>query len=259
MALLADAENGGDLGEMGGDLRFFRCICGNRRFSVGRELFVDPYATLFTVSMYLNFPKMETIGRSVLGSPSLEGNGCFFAAGRVIIYLTRWELGVFPLLKIGVIGAALIVVVLGWWVFPQPLETRLALGVSGLLAIGGVLREQNLSQQTLLALDLLFMLLVLVIFSLNGRWTPDETGFFLFFFAVSLAAGSLEGLLFGNRKEPPALGLLWIVLFWAPLAVPVFYIVYPKGQWIGSFAALAVLFVIAVRDLTRRKKEKFRL
>jgi len=65
----------------------------------------------------------------------------------------------------------------------------------------------------------------------------------------------VEMILFAKRKMHPVLGLLFTVLFWAPLAVPIFFIVENKLGTIGGVAVVVVLFLIAVRDIFRRKRE----
>lgn len=131
--------------------------------------------------------------------------------------------------------------------------------VNGLIVAGAALailasiRSEDMSRTSLIALDLLFMLLIMVVY--RNTLTLETMEFYIFFIDISLLIGSVEMILFAKRKMHPVLGLLFTVLFWAPLAVPIFFIVENKLGTIGGVAVVVVLFLIAVRDIFRRKRE----
>lgn len=120
------------------------------------------------------------------------------------------------------------------------------------LSVLASLRSENISQVSLLALDLLFLLLVMVVFRESFA---ESMELFILFISVSLIIGSIDTLVFQGRKVHPMLGLIFTLFFWAPLSVPIYYIVERKMGEIGGIAVLAVLFLIVVRDIFRRKKE----
>jgi hypothetical protein len=80
---------------------------------------------------------------------------------------------------------------------------------------------------------------------------------FVLFISVSLGIGSIDTLLFQGKKIHPMLGLVFTLFFWAPLSIPIYYIVERKMGSVGGTVVLIALFAIVVRDLFRRKKEKF--
>ena len=121
------------------------------------------------------------------------------------------------------------------------------------LAIIASFRSDDVSRTSLIALDLLFMLLIMVVFRNTLAMATLE--FYVFFIGISLIIGSVEMILFSGRKMHPALGLLFTVFFWAPLAIPIFFIVENKMGTTGGVVVVMVLFLIAVRDIFRRKKE----
>src|SRR6056297_3139378 len=110
------------------------------------------------------------------------------------------------------------------------------------LAVLASLRSDEVSRTSLIALDLLFMLLIMVVY--RNSLALETMEFYIFFVGLSLLIGSVEMLLFAKRKMHPALGLLFTVLFWAPLSVPVFFIVENKLGTIGGVVVVIVLFVI---------------
>jgi|SRR6056297_322267 len=121
------------------------------------------------------------------------------------------------------------------------------------LAIIASIRTDDVSRTSLIALDLLFMLLIMVVYRNTLAMATLE--FYIFFIALSLLVGSLEQILFANKRMHPVLGLFFTVFFWAPLAIPIFFIVENKLGTTGGVAVVIVLFLIAVRDIFRRKKE----
>ena len=123
------------------------------------------------------------------------------------------------------------------------------------LAIIGSIRNDDISRTSLIALDLLFLLLIMVIY--RNSLAMETMEFYVFFIAVSLLVGSSEQILFAKKRMHPALGLFFTVFFWAPLSVPVFFIVESKMGTTGGVVVVIVLFLIAVRDIFRRKKENF--
>jgi FtsH-binding integral membrane protein len=154
----------------------------------------------------------------------------------------------------GIILSLLVIVV---FKYPPEIITLVCFG-SG-LAIAGTLRETRVSQATLLTLDILFMLLIIGVFSTSNSWPSESIGLFLTFLSISAITGGIESILFSSKKIHPAVGLFFTVLFWAPIAVPVYFIVENKLGTIGGAVSIAVLLIIVIRDLQRRKKEKFDL
>jgi len=159
------------------------------------------------------------------------------------------------LIKLAVTAGGIVLSLLMLMVFSYPLNITILVVVASLLSVFAVLRDENSSKQVLIALDLLFMLLILLVLGMNGQWEKDSINLFLLFISVSSLAGSLESIIFANRKRNPFLNLIFTVLFWAPLAIPIYYIISPKGGSIGGIAGVAILLVIVFRDIKRRKKE----
>jgi hypothetical protein len=149
------------------------------------------------------------------------------------------------------LGGAL-TIALSFILFSFSTTVTVAIVASIGLAILASLRSENLSQVSLLALDLLFMLLVMVVFK---ETFAESMELFMLFVSVSLAVGSVDTLFFHGKKIHPMLGLVFTLFFWAPLSVPIYYIVERKMGEIGGIVVLIALFVIVVRDIFRRKKE----
>lgn len=149
------------------------------------------------------------------------------------------------------LGGAL-TIALSFILFSFSTTVTVAIVASIGLAILASLRSENLSQVSLLALDLLFMLLVMVVFK---ETFAESMELFMLFVSVSLAVGSVDTLFFHGKKIHTMLGLVFTLFFWAPLSVPIYYIVERKMGEIGGIVVLIALFVIVVRDIFRRKKE----
>jgi len=154
----------------------------------------------------------------------------------------------------GVVLCLLVIVV-----FKYPAETATLVCFGSALAIFGTLREKSMPQASVLTLNLLFMLLIIGVFGTSGTWSLENISLFLTFLSVSAIAGGIESILFSSKKIHPAAGLLFTVLFWAPVAVPVYFIIQNKLGTTGGAVGLVVLLIIVIRDLQRRKKEKFNI
>ncbi len=154
--------------------------------------------------------------------------------------------------KIVISLCAILTVFLTFFLFNfQPYVIGLIIIGAG-LAIFASIRSEDVSRISLIALDLLFMLLIMVVY--RNTLTMATMEFYVFFIGISLLIGSIEMVLFANRKMHPAVGLFFTVLFWAPLAIPVFFIVENKLGTTGGVLVVIGLFLIAVRDIFRRKK-----
>ena len=148
---------------------------------------------------------------------------------------------------------AILTVFLTFFLFNFPGYVNGLIVAGAALAILASFRSEDMSRTSLIALDLLFMLLIMVVY--RNTLALETMAFYIFFIGISLLMGSLEMLLFAKRPMHPALGLFFTVLFWAPLSVPIFFIVDNKLGTLGGVAVVIVLFFIAVRDIYRRKKE----
>ncbi len=155
--------------------------------------------------------------------------------------------------KIIIAAGGILTVVLSFIIFSFPLYISGV--IIGGIALGllGVFRADDLSKEALIALDVLFMLLIMIVFS--RTWVPETIELFMVFISVSMISGGVESIIFANKKMNPALGLLFTVLFWMPLSVPVYFLVERKMGVLGGVIVLAVLFLIVVRDIYRRKAD----
>jgi len=155
--------------------------------------------------------------------------------------------------KIIIAAGGLLTVVLSFIMFSFPLYISAVIIAGISLGLLGVFRADDLSKEALIALDVLFMLLIIIVFS--RTWVPETLELFMAFISVSMISGGLESIIFANKKMNPALGLLFTVLFWMPLSVPVYFLVERKMGLLGGVIVLAVLFLIVVRDIYRRKAD----
>jgi len=157
--------------------------------------------------------------------------------------------------KIIISLCALLTVFVSFFLFSFSPYVYALIIAGGALAIIGSLRSDDLARTSLVALDLLFMLLIMVVY--RNTLVPETMEFYVFFVAISLLIGGVEQVLFANKKMHPVLGLIFTVFFWIPLAVPIYFIVESKMGQTGGIAVLVVLFLIVVRDIFRRKKSSF--
>ena len=157
--------------------------------------------------------------------------------------------------KIIISLCALLTVFVSFFLFSFSPYVYALIIAGGALAIIGSLRSDDVARTSLVALDLLFMLLIMVVY--RNTLVPETMEFYVFFVAISLLIGGVEQVLFANKKMHPVLGLIFTVFFWTPLAVPIYFIVESKMGQTGGIAVLIVLFLIVVRDIFRRKKSSF--
>ncbi|HRW34851.1 MAG TPA: hypothetical protein P5107_07330 [Thermotogota bacterium] len=157
--------------------------------------------------------------------------------------------------KIIISLCALLTVFVSFFLFSFSPYVYALIIAGGALAIIGSLRSDDVARTSLVALDLLFMLLIMVVY--RNTLVPETMEFYVFFVAISLLIGGVEQVLFANKKMHPVLGLIFTVFFWIPLAVPIYFIVESKMGQTGGIAVLVVLFLIVVRDIFRRKKSSF--
>ncbi len=158
--------------------------------------------------------------------------------------------------KIIIALCSLLIVFLSFYLFSFSISVYAAIIVAAALSVLASLRSDDTSRISLIALDLLFMLLIMVVF--KNTLIEQTIELYILFISVSLIFGSAETIIFHNKRMHPALGLLFTVFFWAPLSIPVFFIVENKLGTLGGVAVVVVLFLIAVRDIFRRKKETFK-
>lgn len=124
-----------------------------------------------------------------------------------------------------------------------------------LIAIPAVFRESNRSKVGSLTLNLIFMTLILGIFSVDQKWNTSSILLFLNSISVSLIIGSVESLFFSLKIPYPALNLLFVVGFWTPLVIPLFFMAQRAVGIPGGIAISSVLFFIVVRDMQKRKEK----
>lgn len=172
-----------------------------------------------------------------------------------MIYSISFEYCEVTMSKIIISLCAILTVFLTFFLFNFEIYVIALIIAGACLAIIASIRTDDVSRTSLLALDLLFMLLIMVVY--RNTLVVATMEFYVFFIGLSLLIGSLEQILFANKRMHPALGLFFTVFFWAPLSVPIFFIVENKLGTTGGVVVVIVLFLIAVRDIYRRKKENF--
>ncbi len=160
------------------------------------------------------------------------------------------------MIKLAVTAGGIVISLLMLLVFSYSLNITYLVVGAAVLSILAVLRDSNTAKQSLIALDLLFMILILLVLGMNGKWEPGTIELFLFFISISSIVGSVESIVFSARKTHPFLNLIFTVFFWAPLAIPIYYIILPKGGPVVGIVAVGLLMFIVYRDIRRRKKSE---
>jgi len=141
-----------------------------------------------------------------------------------------------------------------FFVFHHPFGTAWLVVAAILLAIPAFLLGREDGKKLLMTLNILFMLLILVLFTLNKKWDQTSIAFFLNCLSVSLLFAGVELLLFSKMKRHPFLELLFLLGFWTPIAIPMFFIGQQAFGLTGGILVVAALFMIVVRDMVKRKK-----
>ncbi len=140
------------------------------------------------------------------------------------------------------------------FVFHHPFGTVWLVFVAVLLAIPAFFLGRDDAKKLLMTLDILFMLLILILFSLNKKWDQASIALFLNCLSVSLLFAGTEILLLFKVKRHPFLELCFLLGFWMPVSIPMFYIGQQAFGLPGGILVVAALFMIVVRDMVRRKK-----
>ena len=149
--------------------------------------------------------------------------------------------------------SALLLFLLGF-VFVHPLPTVWLVFVAVPLAVVALLLSRDDAKKLLVTLNILFMLLILVLFTLNNKWDQASIALFLNCLSISLLFASAELIIFLKIKRRPFVDLLFLIGFWTPIAIPVFFIGQRTFGLPGGILLLAALFIIVVREMFKRKK-----
>jgi hypothetical protein len=122
------------------------------------------------------------------------------------------------------------------------------------LSVFALLLGKDMTRKTMVSLDILLMLLVLVLFTLNKKWEKESITLFLNCISVSLICASIEICFSNIIRTHPVIQLVCVLGFWVPLSIPFFYIGQRSFGLIGGVFVIGALFFIAVRDIVQRKK-----
>lgn len=158
--------------------------------------------------------------------------------------------------RIAILAAGIILTILLVFVFQYPLWLSGVIALSVMMAFLATYRDKPESQSiTLIALNLFFSLLILLVFGTRSEWTQAHLTLFLALLSMSTLSGSLERLIFSGKRQFPAFTLLFVLLFWLPVIFVAFMVVQRRLGLPGGVGVGAVLMLIVFRDIVRRKKE----